>query len=72
MSAAATGQYHVNFSRQIEQKFIHFLKRRQRVFPETESHILTQFESCMFSPWQAVCFQAFAPGRPVKRKFTEI
>lgn len=72
MSAAATGHYHVNFSRQTGQKFIHFLKRRQRVFPETESHILTQFESCMFCPWQAVCFHALAVGRQVKWKFTEV
>lgn len=54
MSAAATGQYHVNFSRQTGQKFIHFLKRCQRGFPETESYILTQFESCMFRLWHAV------------------
>lgn len=72
MSAAATGHYHVNFSRQTGQKFIHFLKRRQRVFPETDSHILTQFESCMFRPWQAVCFHSLAVGRQVKWKFTEV
>lgn len=72
MSAAATGHYHVNFSRQTGQKFIHFLKRRQRVFPETESHILTQFESCTFRLWQTVCFQALAIGGQVKWKCAEV